>query len=76
MKKLMILTAALVMISSATGCRCWNWLCRGAAYNPCPPMAPVATYADPCPPGVTTSPDTCAAPQMIPGPANYSPLAE
>ena len=75
MKKLLILAAVLVMFSSALGCRCCDWLCRGAAYNPCPP--PTVSYAAPCadPCATTCGPcaDTCAAPGMLtPGPAPYT----
>ena len=67
MKKLLILTAVLMLTSSAVGCRCCDWMWRGA-YSPC---APMATPCDPC---VTYAPaDPCATPPaIVPGPAPYS----
>ena len=68
MKKLLILTAVLMLTSSAVGCRCCDWLWRGAAYNPC---APAVTYSDPCPPYNPCDPCATGAP-VIPGPAPYN----
>jgi hypothetical protein len=68
MKKLLIVTAVLMLTGSAAGCRCCSWLWRGAAVNPYPPAA---TYSDPC---ATYNPcDPCAtAPAVVaPGPAPY-----
>ena len=67
MKKLLILTAVLMLTSSAVGCRCCDWLWRGAAYAPC---APAVSYGAPCPPADPCDP--CAAPSVVtPGPAPY-----
>ena len=71
MKKLLILTAVLMVTASAVGCRCCPWLWRGAAWNP---YAPMATYSNPCPPVNPCDPcDPCATPPAItPGPAPYT----
>ncbi|MHC4176947.1 MAG: hypothetical protein ACYSWU_05545 [Planctomycetota bacterium] len=69
MKKLLILTAVLMLTSSAVGCRCCNWLWRGAAYNPC---TPAVTYSDPCPPYNPCDPCATGQPAFTPGPAPYS----
>ena len=68
MKKLLILTAVLMLTSSAIGCRCCDWLWRGAAYNPC---APAATYGNACPPN-PCDPGATGAPALTPGPAPYN----
>lgn len=67
MKKLLILTAVLMLTSSVVGCRCCNWLWRGAAYNP---GAPAVTYSDPCPPYNPCDPCATGVP-ITPGPAPY-----
>jgi hypothetical protein len=67
MRKLLILTAALMLTSSAAGCRCCDWLWRGALWNPCVPAYsdpyPAYTPCDPC----LTSPTT-----VVPGPGSYA----
>ena len=71
MKKLLILTAVVMLTGSTVGCRCCNWMFRGA-YNPCPPQG---AYGEPCAPSYNPC-DPCTtpgAPQGIaPGPAPYS----
>lgn len=70
MKKLLILTAIVMLTSSSIGCRACRWLWRGDAYDPCAPVcAPI------CPPACPTDPmcDPCATPGVQPGPANYAP---
>ena len=69
MKKLLILTAVLMLTSSAAGCRCCDWLCRGAAYNPCPPAV---TYGDPYPPANPCDSGAIAPPGIAPGPVPYT----
>lgn len=69
MKKLLILTAVLMLTGSAAGCRCCDWLWRGAAYNPCPPAV---TYGDPCPPADPCAPGAIAPPVIAPGPVPYT----
>lgn len=65
MKRLLILTALLVLTSSAIGCRCCDWLWRGASYRPCPPTQ---TYGEPCAPcGNPCDPPTLS-PAMNPSP--------
>ncbi len=67
MKRLLILTAMLMLLIGAAGCQCWNWCSRGAAYPPCPPAV---TYGC-CPPAMPC--DSCAgAPAIAPGPAPYT----
>ena len=67
MKKLLVLTALVMLTASAAGCRCLDWCFRGARYNPCPP----ATYSNPCPPYNPCDP--CATPSAVtPGPAPYT----
>lgn len=66
MKKLLILTAVLMLTSSAVGCRCCDWLWRGAPASPCVPMATYGDYSPPCNPC-----DSCAPAEpysSIPGP--------
>ena len=69
MKKLLILTAVLMLTSSTVGCQCCNWLCRGAAYNP---GAPAVTYGNPCPPADPCDPCATAPPAIGPGPVPYT----
>ena len=65
MKKLLIVTAVVMLLGAASGCECFNWLCRGAPANPYPVAAPA--YSAPCCPPC----DPCgAAPAAVmPGPA-------
>jgi hypothetical protein len=69
MKKLLIVTAIVMLTSSTVGCKCCRWLWRGDSYNQCTPVcAPV------CPPVCPTNPcDPCATPSVQPGPASYAP---
>jgi len=71
MKKLMILTAIVMLTSSSVGCRACRWLWRGDAYDASAPIcAPVCPPA--CPPAMECDP--CATPGLQPGPADYSPV--
>jgi hypothetical protein len=66
MKKLLILTAIVMLTSSSVGCRACRWLWRGDAYDPCAPVcAPVCPTDPVC--------DPCATPNVQPGPASYAP---
>ena len=68
MKKLLILTAVLMMLVGLVGCRCCDWCFRGAPWGS---AVPVTTYTDVCPPVAACDP--CAeAPVITPGPAPYS----
>jgi hypothetical protein len=69
MKKLLILTAILMLTSSAAGCRCCQWLWRGAPWNACP-TAPA--YSEPCPPYQPCDPCLTAPGTITPGPAPYT----
>ena len=62
MKKLMILTAVLMLTGSAVGCRCCDWLFRGSLFNPC---GSTAGFNDPCCPPMTGC-DTCGSPSLEP----------
>ncbi len=59
MKRLLLLTAVAMLTASATGCRCCDWLWRGAA---CPTSATPVMVADPCNPCSPCSPCTTPAP--------------
>ncbi len=75
MKKLLVLAAVLVLMSGAAGCRCCDWMWRGA-YSPCSnPCAPVASACvDTCAPVATC--EACgSAPAIVPGPAPYAAAA-
>jgi hypothetical protein len=73
MKKLLILTAVMLLASSTIGCRCGRWLWRGPAEETnviaCPPM---------CPPTEMVGEPCCApAATMMPGPAaTYAPAMQ
>ncbi len=69
MKKLLILTAVVMLASGTAGCRCCDWLWRGAAYNPYPSTP---AYGDPCPTYNPCDPCATGAPAIIPGPAPYA----
>ncbi|MCX7428204.1 MAG: hypothetical protein NTW96_21570 [Planctomycetia bacterium] len=57
MKRLILLTALLIVTASTTGCRCFDWMYRGSAY---PAAAPVV-MGDPCNPCSTpVAPGACA----------------
>ncbi len=65
MKRLLILTALLMLASSAIGCRCCDWLWRGAAYRPYPATQ---TFANPCDPCENPCGPAMSAPGLSPGP--------
>jgi len=71
MKKVLVLTAVVVLIGSTVGCRCrWPWR-RAEVCDPCAP--PVC--ATPCPP--MYAPDDSCGPcgeggEITPGPAPYT----
>lgn len=75
MKRLLFLTAVLVLTANLSGCRCLDRFFRGASY---PPPAPTV-IADPCNPCVPCNPcnpcqtdcGTCAP--VVPGPVQYAP---
>ncbi len=77
MKRLMILTAVLVLTAGTAGCHCCDWMFRGRAacppsvgYAPCP--APVSA-CDPC--GTCGGAPGMVAPGMVaPGPESYAPV--
>jgi hypothetical protein len=63
MKKLLVLTAVVMLTASSVGCQCCDWLRRGSCFsngnsemsacnscNPCDPCMPSAC-CDPCAPG-------------------------
>ena len=67
MKKLLILTAVMMLTATAGGCRMCDWFRRGS-YEPCQQSAPVysAPAYDPC---ASPCASPCAAPGMMgPGP--------
>jgi hypothetical protein len=75
MKKLLILTAVLMLAGSAVGCHWCDWLWRGSYSNP-NPCPPTPVYSNPCYNPCPPAPcDPCAgapvAPVMtvVPGPA-------
>jgi len=70
MKRMLILTVVTVSLSSLAGCRCCDWLFRGARYEACPP--PAVTFEPSCDPC-----DPCGVPPAItPGPSAYTIPAE
>ena len=72
MKKLLIVTAVLMLMGSAVGCQCCDWCFRGAA---CPPVAtcpPVTTYSLDASPSCGPCDPCGAAPAIVPGPAPYT----
>ena len=68
MRKLLILTALLMLTASVVGCNCCQWLCRGAAAPLC---SPTVVPADPC----ATPYDPYGVPPAVvtPGPGAYVP---
>jgi len=48
MKRLLLLTVLMVMTAALAGCRCCDWLFRGASATPAP--AATMVVADPCDP--------------------------
>lgn len=72
MKRLFLLAAVLAFAGSTIGCRCCDWLFRGANYNPNP--CPPAVYGNPCYPANPCDPcDPCATPGLTPGAETYTP---
>ncbi|MDY0168437.1 MAG: hypothetical protein RBS80_17950 [Thermoguttaceae bacterium] len=72
MKKLLILTAVVLLASSTVGCRCGRWLWRGPAQE-----TSVITCPSECPPNAVISDPCCAPPAtMMPGPATYAPAPQ
>ena len=70
MKKLLILTTMVVLMSGAAGCRLCDWCRRGPAYQQCPPTV---MYSNPCPPAVSACDPCAGAPVITPGPETYTP---
>lgn len=66
MKKLLILTAVMMLFVGAAGCRCCDWMYRGGL------CGGFSGYTDACPPAVSCDP-CAAAPAFTPGPAPYTP---
>lgn len=69
MKKLLILTAVMLLASSTVGCRCGRWLWRGPEESTviaCPPT---------CPPTEVVG-ESCCGPATMPGPATYAPAMQ
>jgi hypothetical protein len=78
MKKLWILTAAVLLLSSAGGCRMWQcWqACWRGSWNPCPPTAVYAAptaVVDPCNPCDPCATAPAIGPAITPGPGTYVP---
>jgi len=75
MKKLIILTAVVMLTAGAMGCRCGHWFRRGALLPVCPPepaCCDPCLSSDPCAASVTTS--GCGTiSQIAPGPEAYAP---
>jgi hypothetical protein len=68
MKRLLILTAMIVLTTTAIACNCCNGLCRrGAPVQPCGPEC-----AAPC--GACGPCTTC--PTVSPGPEAYTPVPQ
>lgn len=67
MKRLLLLTALLIVTAGTTGCRCFDWLWRGSAYpatvepvmmgDPCNPCSTTAAPVGACGPCGTVAPD-------------------
>ena len=72
MKKLLILTAVVLLASSTIGCRCGRWLWRGPAQE-----TSVITCPPACPPAEVMC-DPCGAPAatVVPGPGAYAPVLQ
>lgn len=72
MRKLLILTAVVMLTASMVGCQCGRWFRRGAAV----PCCPTEACCDPCgTPSIGC--DTCTTPgygaMPVPGPETYVP---
>jgi len=69
MKKLLIVTAIVMLTASTVGCQCGRWFRRGAMV----PYYPADPCCDPCPPPC----DPCGTPGLgampMPGPETYVP---
>jgi hypothetical protein len=81
MKKIVVLTAALIVMASLTGCQCGRGLFRGSrlfqrqatVVDACVPVDPCVTV-DPCDPcGGCSSCGTAAGATIVPGPESYAP---
>ncbi len=72
MKKLLILTAVMMLMSSTVGCRCWNRLFRGS-YDRYPSY-PAYSSPDPCNPcnQCASQPALTTMPNPIPYPGTPS----
>ena len=68
MKKLLILTAVGTLLLGVSGCRFWNCLWRGPAYQTVTPACPTV-----CPPSNPCDPSYGATGAVMPGPETYAP---
>lgn len=78
MKKLIVLTAVVMLTASAAGCQCGRWFRRGAMVPYCPPES---ACCEPCPAPCgppSDGCDACTAPTFgtspMPGPETYVPV--
>lgn len=55
MKRLLLLTALLMLTVSTSGCRCFDWLWRGSAYQPAATPVMMGDPCNPCNPCSTTA---------------------
>ncbi len=72
MKRLLILTAIGTLVLGVAGCRFWNCLWRGPAYQTVQPAAIVCPT--PCPPSSPCDPYSGAPAIVTPGPETYAPV--
>jgi hypothetical protein len=85
MKRLLILAVFGMLLGSAAGCRFWDCLWHGPAYQqPCPPAvtcpSPCGSSCGPCEAGVSVPAVAPAVPVVapavaVPGPEAYVPPA-
>lgn len=78
MKKLIVLTAVVMLTASTAGCHCGRWFRRGAMVPYCP-SEPACCEPCPAPCGPpATGCDACTAPSLgassMPGPETYVPV--
>ncbi|MBN2022193.1 MAG: hypothetical protein JW809_05320 [Pirellulales bacterium] len=74
MKRLWILTTLAAMTAGLTGCRCCDWLWRGASATPAAVPATSVMMADPCnpcDPCSTVAPACGACSPAVPAPGGY-----
>ena len=85
MKKLVVLTAVVMLTAGSIGCQQCSWFRRGALF---PSSTPEVTVCDPCPPPCDPCCDPCntcdpcapgsftttAPPTILPGPGLGTPL--